>query len=320
MQKRFIMIEGTSSGRQIEACVKRTQAGHNAMESVDITVLVEDTVFEARMRAEHGLSLYIDAGNYRILFDTGASALFLGNAKNLGLHLSGLDALVLSHNHYDHTGGVEFLVDLYSGAPPIFAHPKAFSQSYAEAKAGAKVQSGRVAARTVGFPYPLGLTGLQKRGLQLTTNREALEIHKDIWLSGEVPRNCPFEDIGRKFFLDPCLTQPDDLVDDQALIIKTGRGLIVISGCCHSGIVNTLEAASSLFPDTPVWAVVGGFHLLDADARRIKRSVDYLTSLSPQQVIAGHCTGFDALCSLRRAFGKRFQRMSVGARYILPGA
>ena len=288
------------------------------MKNVDITVLVEDTVFEARMRAERGLSLYIDAGGYKLLFDTGASALFLGNAKNLGLHLNELDALALSHNHYDHTGGVEFLIDLYTEAPPIFAHPKVFDQSYAEPKAGGKVQPGRQAARTVGFPYPLGLKGLEKRGIELTMNREPLEIHKDIWLSGEVPRTCPFEDVGKKFFLDPGLTQPDNLVDDQALIIKTDRGLIVISGCCHSGIVNTLQTVGSLFPDTPVWAIVGGFHLLDADAKRVKRSIDYLIRLNPQRVIAGHCTGFDALCSLRRAFGKRFQRLSVGAGYTLP--
>ena len=286
------------------------------MKRVDITVLVEDTVHQARMRAEHGLSLYIDAGGYRILFDTGASALFLGNAKNLGLHLNELDALALSHNHYDHTGGVEFLLDLYSGVPPIFAHPKTFRQSYAKPKAG----RGNGAARTIGFPYPLGLAGLQTRGIKVTMNREPVEIHKDIWLSGEVPRNCPFEEAGKKFFLDPQLTRSDDLVDDQALICKTEKGLIVISGCCHSGIVNTLEAVSSLFPGVPVWAVVGGFHLLEADARRIKRSVDYLKSLDLQQIIAGHCTGFDALCSLRRAFGKRFQPLSVGDRFSLPGS
>jgi len=288
------------------------------VKSVDITVLVEDTVHKARMRAEHGLSLYIEAGDYRLLFDTGASALFLGNAKNLGLHLNDLDALVLSHNHYDHTGGVEFLFDLYSGVPSIFAHPKAFNQTYAKAETDRESSADSRTARKIGFPYPLGRAGLQKRGVELKMIREPFELHRDIWLSGEVPRKCPFEDVGKEFFLDPQLTQADDLLDDQALIIKTERGLIVISGCCHSGIVNTLEAVASVFPGIPVWAVVGGFHLLEADAKRIKRSVDYLKNLDPQRIIAGHCTGFDALCSLRRAFGRRFQRLSVGERFCLP--
>ena len=84
--------------------------------------------------------------------------------------------------------------------------------------------------------------------------------------------------------------------------------------------MNTLKAVDSIFPGAPVLAVVGGFHLLDADGKRIKKSVDYLTGLNPRQVIAGHCTGFDALCSLRRAFGERFQRLTVGARYTLPGS
>jgi 7,8-dihydropterin-6-yl-methyl-4-(beta-D-ribofuranosyl)aminobenzene 5'-phosphate synthase len=289
------------------------------MKQVDITVVVEDTVHESRMRAEHGLSLHIDAGGYKVLFDTGASALFLGNAKNLGLHLNELDALVLSHNHYDHTGGVEFLLDLYSGAPPIYAHPKTFAQSYAKPKSGGQEPSLQAAARKIGFPYPLGLVGLQNRGVELTMNREPLQIHKDLWLSGEVERSCPFEEVGKSFFLDPELTQLDDVIDDQALVCNTESGLIVISGCCHSGVINTLDAVTALFPSVPLWAVVGGFHLLHADAKRIKRSVEYLKALDPKRVIAGHCTGFDALCSLRRAFAERFSVLSVGKRFSLPG-
>lgn len=297
--------------------------GEEAMDAVEITVLVENTVSEAGLRAEHGLSLHIEAGGYRILFDTGASALFLGNAKKMGFHLNDLDALILSHNHYDHTGGLEFLIDLYSNVPPIFAHPKTFSQSYGKPKAKPNKKPEQTAARTrsrkIGFPYPLGLAGLQKRGIKLTMNREPLEIHKNIWLSGEIPRKCSFEDVGARFFLDPRLTQADDLPDDQALILKIEKGLIVITGCCHAGIVNTMEAVQDLFPDLPVWAVVGGFHLLRADIRRIRKSISYLKKLDPRMLIAGHCTGFDALCGLRQAFADRFQRLSVGCRYTLPG-
>jgi 7,8-dihydropterin-6-yl-methyl-4-(beta-D-ribofuranosyl)aminobenzene 5'-phosphate synthase len=287
------------------------------MKSVDITVLVEDTVHEPRMRAEHGLSLYIDAGGFRILFDTGASALFLGNAKQLGLRLDNLDALVLSHNHYDHTGGVEFLIDLYADVPPIFGHPKAFCQSYRKLKTGEVQQSDQQPGRAIGFPYPRGLADLEQRGVRLTTNRGPLKIHEDIWLSGEVARNCCFEGIGESFFIDPQLSQKDDLADDQALVLKTHKGLIVIVGCCHSGIVNTLESVRSLFPDVPLRAIVGGFHLLHANSQRIKKSVSYLKTLDPQVVAAGHCTGFDALCSLKKAFGKRFRTLTVGSRFTL---
>jgi len=204
-----------------------------------------------------------------------------------------------------------------SGTPPIFGHPKAFHQSYRKLKTEEVQQNDQQPGRAIGFPYPLGSAGLQNRGVRLTTNREPLEIHEDIWLSGEVARNCSFEGVGQSFFVDPQLTRKDTLPDDQALVLNTHRGLIVIVGCCHSGIVNTLEAARSLFPGVSLWAVVGGLHLLHANARRIKESVSYLRTWNPQVVIAGHCTGFDALCSLRKAFGKRFRALSVGDRYSL---
>ncbi len=287
------------------------------MKTVEVVVLVENTVYKPKLRAEHGLSLYIDAGGYRILFDTGASALFMGNAKQLGIRLHDLDALILSHNHYDHTGGVEFLIDLYSEVPPIYGHPKAFQQSYREAKpedGGPKASS---PSRAIGFPYPRGIKNLRKRGLSLTVNREAVEVAEGIWLSGEVPRHCSFESVGDRFFTDPELTLPDSVPDDQALIMKTEKGLLVFEGCCHSGIVNTLEAVSLLFPEEPVRAVVGGLHLRDAGPQRIRDSIDYLKKKKPEKVIAGHCTGEQAMCSFRKAFGKRFQALSVGRRFTL---
>jgi len=282
------------------------------MSILEVTVLVDDTVHLPKLRAEHGLSLLVEKDGRRLLFDTGASALFLGNAKQMGLRLSGLDAVVLSHNHYDHTGGVEHLVELYGQAPRIFAHPEVFRQSYARSK-----QPGE-ANRRIGFPYAGGQEDLERRGLPLDPNRDRREVLPGMHLSGEIERACPFEDTGGSFFRDPELRESDDIPDDQCLVVESGDGLVVILGCCHSGVVNTLEAVFRLFPGRPLHGLIGGLHLLHAKPARIRSTVAFLRERQPRLVAAGHCTGFQALCALRSAFRQRFQVLSVGTRIRMP--
>lgn len=278
------------------------------MSVIEISVLVDDTVHVARLRAEHGLSLLVEAGKRHLLFDTGASALFLGNAKQLGLRLSRLDAVVLSHNHYDHTGGVEHLIELYEEVPPIFAHPEVFRQSYARS------QERKGGSRAIGFPYARGLEDLERRGLSLIPNREPREVLPGMHLSGQIQRNCSFENTGEAFFRDPELKEPDGLPDDQCLVVETAGGLLVILGCCHSGVANTLQTVHRLFPGRPLHGLIGGLHLLHATPERIRKTVASLRAENPQIIAAGHCTGFDALCALSSAFGKKFRVLSVGTR------
>jgi 7,8-dihydropterin-6-yl-methyl-4-(beta-D-ribofuranosyl)aminobenzene 5'-phosphate synthase len=254
----------------------------------------------------------IESDGRSLLFDTGASALFLGNAKQLGLSLNRLEAVVLSHNHYDHTGGVEHLVELYAQVPPIYAHPEVFRQSYAPAK------DGDGGSRAIGFPYARGLLDLEGRGLCLTPNREQLEVLPGMHLSGEIPRESALEDTGGAYFRDPELKQADGLPDDQCLVVETAQGLLVILGCCHSGVVNTLQKVHRMFPRRGLYGLVGGLHLLHASPQRIRKTVGYLRREELELVAAGHCTGFSALCALQASFRERFQMLSVGQKIRVP--
>ena len=267
----------------------------------------------AGLKAEHGLSLLIEIDRSHLLFDTGASALFLGNAKHLGLSLSSLDGIILSHNHYDHTGGIEHLIGLYEKTPPIYAHPDVFRQSYVPSEAS------KTGSRAIGFTYARGLPDLERRGLIMTVNQEPLEVMPGVHLSGQIPRHSSIEDTGGKFFRDPELKQRDTVPDDQCLVLDTSLGLLVILGCCHSGVLNTLQRINKLWPGRPLHGLVGGLHLLHASRDRIRRTVSFLRGQKPRLIAAGHCTGLEALCALKASFGERVQVLSVGKRIRVPG-
>jgi 7,8-dihydropterin-6-yl-methyl-4-(beta-D-ribofuranosyl)aminobenzene 5'-phosphate synthase len=146
-------------------------------------------------------------------------------------------------------------------------------------------------------------------------------VNRDVWLSehmgltGPVPRDTDYEDPGGAFFLDPECTRPDIIEDDQALWIKTNRGLIVCVGCSHSGIVNTLNYARRVSGQPHVRAVIGGFHLLNADSRRLELTIEALREISPEVVIPCHCTGVKAVRALRNALGDMIRPGRSGIAY-----
>ncbi len=261
---------------------------------VKITILADNLAGEGLV-AEHGFALWIETDGRRVLFDTGQGNALAHNARALGIDLGEADALVLSHGHYDHTGGIPRLLFL-TRKTEVYFHPGVFQPRYSIRN---------------GVPKPIGMP---------TGSAEAMEKHPPerlhriqgpvtlfgrIGISGPIPRETGYEDTGGPFFLDPGGKHADPMDDDLALWILTGDGLVVCAGCCHSGVVNTLNHVRRVNDGQRIRAVIGGFHLGGASGSRIDQTLAALRSVGPDRIVPCHCTGEHAVASLRDAFGER---------------
>jgi len=270
--------------------------------TVRITTLVENTATAPDVLAEHGLSFWIDSPGGRVLFDTGQGRVLFSNALKLGVHLEQTDAIVLSHGHYDHTGGLGDALRS-SMRPPVFAHRDAFLPRYARRHDGS--------FRGVGMPF------WTEQSLAQHTRRYVrvdgpVDVVGPFRLTGPVPRECDWEDTGGNFFLDQAGDQPDPLLDDQALFFEAQGGLVVVLGCAHSGVVNTLRCVRRLGGDKPIRAVLGGMHLNGATPQRLERTVTALRELGLAELWPAHCTGPIGWSRLHREFGDTCHACPVG--------
>ncbi len=275
------------------------------MTDIQITVLVEDTVHRSALRAEHGLSLWIETDDKRILFDTGQSDLLLHNARVLGIDIAQADAIVLSHGHCDHVGGLNRVLDLAPQAS-VYLHPMALEPKFSFSS---------------GSPREAGLTSPQRDRLlsqvkngQGTYTAARTSVFPGVTVTGQIPHVSGFEDTGGAFFLDANRTQTDRLLDDQALYLESNEGLIVILGCAHAGVVNTLEHIRQLEPDKRVHTILGGMHLVKAGQTRIEKTIGAFQRFDIERIGPAHCTGESATRQLWNAFGNRCFLCCVGTQ------
>lgn len=281
------------------------------LDSVKIVTVLDDYAgYETSFLAQHGIAMLVEACTNgvckRILMDTGQSALpILHNMKLLDIDPASIDAVVLSHCHYDHTEGlVDTLKAIGRKNIPVIAHPGIFRPNYIF----------KPFIRNIGVMKENGREAIEAAGGMLVLSDEPFEIMPGVIVTGEVPRKRDFEKQGiGTWNLDDGKFTPDEILDDLSLAVKVkGKGLAVISGCSHAGIVNIIDWSKGLTAESRVDLVIGGFHLIEASTERVEKTAQALKNLDVGRVITGHCTGLAALCEFSRALGDRFEQLHVG--------
>lgn len=268
--------------------------------------------------AEHGFSMLIrvttgaDEKCRSILFDTGISAEgILVNAQRMGINLTEVNVIALSHGHYDHFGGLQAAIKAVNKQGlPLITHENMFRQ-----RGTANVQGG-VRTHTI-FPSPEQL----KPAEVINTKEPCLIAGQSVMVTGEIPRKTSFErGYGLNRILKDDTWQPDRWVlDDRALVMNLkGRGLVVVSGCAHAGIINTVRYAQEVTGVKPVYAVIGGFHLAGKENEQvIVQTLRELGLINPQLIVPCHCTGWRASYALAKLFPQAYVHNSVGNLYQL---
>jgi 7,8-dihydropterin-6-yl-methyl-4-(beta-D-ribofuranosyl)aminobenzene 5'-phosphate synthase len=248
------------------------------MIKMKIKVLVDNnTYIDKYYCGEPAVSYYIEDGDTRLLLDVGYSDLFIKNALAFGIDLGFLSAIVISHGHDDHTGGLKYYFGQnYDNRISIFAHPDAFKEKISDnLKIGSLVSEEEL-----------------RRKCTLVLSKEPIEISKNLFFLGEIPQLNEYEkrtSIGKQV-IDGNLVD-DYVMDDSALVYKTELGIYIITGCSHSGICNIVEYAKEVSKEDRVLGIIGGFHLFEVSEQVIK-TIDYLKKNNINLLYPCHCTTF----------------------------
>jgi len=271
-----------------------------------LKVLLDNNTFTDRyFQGEPGLSYFVEADGQKLLFDVGYSDAFLNNARKLGVDLCDLDYVVLSHGHLDHTWGMFSLIQHYTERllegravkrPRLVAHPAVL----ASRKYGSMPEVGSLLTREK-------LSGF----FDLQLSREPRQLTEHLLFLGEIKRITDFEarePLG--WTIENGQESDDDLRDDTAIVYQCVEGLIIITGCSHSGICNIVEHAKTVCGDQRVMDIIGGFHLLKPSREQLAGTIEYLKAVNPEAVHACHCT--DLMSKIELSKSVMLKEVGVG--------
>jgi 7,8-dihydropterin-6-yl-methyl-4-(beta-D-ribofuranosyl)aminobenzene 5'-phosphate synthase len=278
------------------------------VKNVQIAVLIEDSKSSAKpqLRKKHGLSFFIQAkigdDKVTVLMDTGPSPeAILYNVDKMGIKMDDVNVIVLSHGHYDHTGGLHETLKQIKKRVPVIGHSTVFEPKLALMPH----------LRLIGAPVKI--SDIESAGGVPVLVSDPVKIADGITTTGEVPRTSAFEKVKGFWTVHNQRLVEDKMADDQSLIIDVeGKGLVVVAGCAHAGIINTIKHAQKIAGKNRVHAVLGGFHLWNADNKTLQATVDELKKLNPEFLGPCHCTGKKAVKKIAEAFGDRYQPLHSG--------
>lgn len=258
-----------------------------------LKILIENTKPEgSNLISEHGLSIFVDTGRTKFVFDCGHTGAAFDNAKILGVDLRGINFVALSHSHYDHAGGFPKLLD-FAPIKKIYTGENFWQEKFSRTDDGFKY-------RGCGFDKNF----LTAQGIEQKICRDVLELDENAWLVGNFKRRYDFETIPEKFVRGE-KKSPDDFSDEIILILRERDGLAIVTACAHSGILNIVADIREKFA-LPINSVIGGLHLTGATHERISRTLDELKILGVKRILPCHCSGED--------FMKNFaDRISTGS-------
>jgi 7,8-dihydropterin-6-yl-methyl-4-(beta-D-ribofuranosyl)aminobenzene 5'-phosphate synthase len=276
-----------------------------------ITTLIENTKDKhaGGVGSEHGVSLFVELDALNLLFDTGASSLFLRNAARLNLNIGDIDLAVVSHGHYDHGGGLETFLKENERAP-VYIHGEAFGNIY---------------KRTAGSHYKY--VGLDKTLKEKHRNRFVFvsgftEVRDNVFILTDMLQNHPRHRSNRTLMVERQGTNvPDDFAHEIMLVIREHNGLVVFTGCSHSGILNMIETVENRFEGEFIKAVIGGFHLMNISEKKLEERVEDVAKIARQlngrprlqRVFTGHCTGSEAYDILKSLMHEKLAHFAAGS-------